>query len=249
MNSDSASHQPDAIRERLQQPHSPHYIGDAVLGGIDGCVTTCAVISGVLGAGLPGRVAAVLGLANLVADGFSMAVSNYQSTRTDQEIVDDARHSESEQIESHPQGEREEIRQIYRLKGFEGETLEEIVDTITNDRALWIETMLREELGLQTEGRRPLTSALTTFGAFLAVGLVPLLPFLANTVVPNLIAPTQQFLVSLAGAGVAFFAVGALKGWVIERPILAAGLHTFVTGSLAAGLSFAVGFGAEALIA
>ena len=75
-----AQHTPNAIAACLAATKSHSYVGDAVLGAIDGCVTTFAVVSGVVGAHLPQGVALVLGLANLCADGFSMAVSNYQKT-------------------------------------------------------------------------------------------------------------------------------------------------------------------------
>lgn len=75
-------HRPAAIRARLKQPYRPQYTSDAVLGGIDGCVTTFAVVSGVLGAGFTATVALILGFANLIADGFSMAISNFEAQRT-----------------------------------------------------------------------------------------------------------------------------------------------------------------------
>src|SRR3712207_1854807 len=70
-----AEHRPEAVRQRLSVRRGPGYLGDAVLGGIDGCVTTFAVVAGAVGADFSGLVVVVLGFANLLADGFSMAVS------------------------------------------------------------------------------------------------------------------------------------------------------------------------------
>jgi len=230
-------HHPDAIRERLQRSPQSQNISDAVLGGIDGCVTTFAVVSGAVGAGFSSTVALVLGFANLFADGFSMAISNYESIRAGREYADSVRRTEHEHIDKVPAGEREEIRQIFARKGFTGATLEEIVETICQDRHLWVETMLIEEHGIQQAGPDPWRSALVTFAAFLLVGAVPLLPFF----LPGL---TQhwQFVASTCLAGVMFFAIGTLKSLVFARPFWRSGMTTLLTGSAAAGLAYLTGY-------
>lgn len=231
-----AEHRPQAIQARLQEANRPSYLGDAVLGGIDGCVTTFAVVAGTVGGGLPGAVAVILGFANLLADGFSMAVGNYHNAKSQRQLVDKARRSEEKHIDLVPEGEREEIRQIYMAKGFSGELLEEAVATITSDRKLWVDTMLVEELGLRLETPHPVRAALVTFGAFLLVGLVPLLAFLA----PGL-SDTQTFAASAGMTAAAFFLVGSLKGRVLEQSMWRGGLETLLTGGAAALLAYGVG--------
>ncbi|MGB3635901.1 MAG: VIT1/CCC1 transporter family protein [Rubrobacteraceae bacterium] len=231
-----ATHRPEAVRQRLSERRNRSYLGDAVLGGIDGCVTTFAVVAGSVGGGFSGFVVIVLGFANLLADGFSMAVSNYQGTKSQREQVEQARRTEERHIEEIPGGEREEIRQIFANKGFSGETLERIVEVITGDRRLWVDTMLTEELGLEIEGPNPLRAGLATFVAFIVVGLVPLIPFL----IPELSLDTR-FLASAIATGVAFFGVGTAKGLVLERSALRSGLETLLTGGGAALLAYAVG--------
>ena len=231
-----AEHQPLAIRARLDGVHQHSYLGDAVLGGIDGCVTTFAVVAGVVGAGFPGFVAIVLGFANLLADGFSMAVSNYQGTKSQREVVDQARRTEEHHIEHIPEGEQEEIRQIFARKGFEGDVLEKIVAVITQDRQLWVDTMLTEELGLQVNGPSPTRAALATFAAFFVVGAIPLIPFLVSGLTAD-----QTFLVSALVTALAFFAIGMVKGLVLGRPAVRSGFETLLVGGLAAFLAYAVG--------
>lgn len=233
----NAEHRPEEIQARLRSPARQSGMADAVLGGIDGCVTTFAVVSGVVGAGLSPTVALVLGFANLIADGFSMAVSNYESIRAGEDFVQSVRAAEQRHIDSIPAGEREEIRQIFMAKGFSGEVLENIVATITADRNLWLETMLTEEHGIQKSSRDPARAALTTFGAFVIVGAAPLLPFMVTTLQRNL-----QFLLSAVLAGLMFFAVGALKSRVFSRPIFRSGISTLITGGGAAALAFVVGY-------
>ena len=230
-------HTPAAIRQRLKRSAVSENISDAVLGGIDGCVTTFAVVAGAVGAGFSSTVAVVLGFANLIADGFSMAVSNYESGKARKEFTEALRRIEREHIEKVPGGEREEIRQIFREKGFEGETLEEIVGTISRDERLWIETMLTEEYGIQKTVTPPVKSAVTTFAAFLLVGTVPLIPFLLP-----MAGMRRQFLLSTCLAGIMFFLIGMLKSLVFSMPVFISGLRTLLTGGAAAGLAFVTGY-------
>jgi vacuolar iron transporter family protein len=230
-------HHPHAIRDRLQERHRPRYLGDAVLGGIDGCVTTFAVVAGAVGGGLSAGVVVILGFANLLADGFSMGVSNYLGTKSELQEMDEIRRNELLHIEAVPHGEREEIRQIFASKGFEGEVLDKIVEVITSNHDLWIETMLREEHGFGSGVRKPIAAGLATFLAFLFVGLIPLLPFLA----PRL-ATEQRFQFSAIITAIAFAAIGVAKGVVVKHSIVRSGFETLVVGSIAALLAYLVGF-------
>jgi VIT1/CCC1 family predicted Fe2+/Mn2+ transporter len=244
----AASHHPEQVRRRLLQKSGNSPVSDAVLGAIDGCVTTFAVVAGAYGAGFPATVALVLGFANLLADGFSMAVSNYESVRAQQEYIDSVRRTEERHIDHIPAGEQEEVRQIYAAKGFEGQLLEDIVQRITSDRDLWLATMLMEEHGLQSAPANPWRAGITTFAAFIAVGMIPLVPLMLPA-----LAPAQQFLASALLAALMFLAVGMLKSLVLNKPVLRAGVQTLLTGGTAAALAYGAGavlqnlFGVSAL--
>lgn len=236
-------HQPAAVRHRLATPVKASTLPDAVLGGIDGCVTTFAVVSGAFGAGFSPQVALVLGFANLLADGFSMAVSNYEAGQAQLAQIASAERTEREHIALVPEGEREEVRQLYRAKGFEGELLEHVVEVLCRDHDIWVATMLHEEYGLSAVGLSPLRAALTTFVAFLAVGILPLLPY----AVPGL-GTTTQFLASLGLAGTVFLGIGMLKSAVYGLPAWRSGLRTLFMGTTAAGLAYATGYLAHGLL-
>ncbi|MFO7706382.1 MAG: VIT1/CCC1 transporter family protein [Halopseudomonas sp.] len=236
-------HQPAAVRDRLATPVKASTLPDAVLGGIDGCVTTFAVVSGAFGAGFSPQVALVLGFANLLADGFSMAVSNYEAGQAQLAQIASVERSEREHIALVPEGEREEVRQLYRVKGFDGELLEQVVEVLCRDPDVWVATMVQEEHGLSAVGLSPLRAALTTFVAFLAVGILPLLPY----AVPGL-GTSTQFLASLGLAGAVFLGIGMLKSAVYGLPAWRSGLRTLFMGTTAAGLAYATGYFAHGLL-
>jgi VIT1/CCC1 family predicted Fe2+/Mn2+ transporter len=229
-------HRPDRVRERISAPAGASALGDAVLGATDGIVTTFAVVAGSAGGQLSTNVVIVLGFANLLADGFSMAVSNYLSTRSRREEVEQAQKDESWQIESYPLGEHREVREIFARKGFRGPTLDHIVDVITRDKQVWIDTMLEQELNLQKVAASPRRAALVTFLAFIVFGFIPLIPFVFP--VP---AHRHLFLISGGLSAAAFAILGVWKGVMLHRPPLRSGLQTLLVGSIAASLAYGVG--------
>ena len=230
-------HTPSAIAARLGTTSRHSYLGDFVLGGIDGTVTTFAVVAGVAGAQLPEGVALILGAANLLADGFSMAASNYLAVLSDRHHVERVRQMEERHIAIIPEGEREEIRQIFAAKGFGGEVLEQIVETITQDRERWVDTMVTEEFGLQIESPSPVKAALATFSAFVLAGLVPLTPLM----LPLDLDGNTTFAISAAATGLTFFLIGLAKGHVVHRPLVVSGLQTLAIGGVTALLSYFIG--------
>ena len=200
-------------------------------------MTTFAVVAGVTGAQLPNHVAAILGVANLLADGFSMAVSNFLGVRTEAQVVDHVRKIEEKHIEKVPEGERAEIRQIFAAKGFSGELLEEIVNVITRDR----ERLARHhaQRGIRTPDRSTLSLArgpghVCRFctggtGAVIAVYLFATLP------------ASKLFGASGALTAFTFFLVGAAKGRIVRRSVIWSGLETMAVGLIAATLAYVVG--------
>lgn len=234
-----ATHTPAAIRARLNAGRRHSYLRDFVYGAIDGAVTTLAVVSGVAGAQLSSGVVIILGVANLIADGFSMAASNYLGTQAERQQLERARRIEGEEIDRYPEGEREEIRQIVRSKGFEGRELERAVEVITSDRDRWIDMMLTEELGLSLEGPSAIKAALATLAAFVVVGAAPLLPFVMQYLLPGLVTSPFTWCAVVTAAG--FFGVGAAKARFVEQTWYLSGLETLAIGGAAAALAYGVG--------
>jgi vacuolar iron transporter family protein len=224
-------HTKDEIAQRLAGRPRASYLRDWVYGGIDGAVTTFAVAAGVAGAGLSPGIVLVLGSANLLADGFSMAAANYSGTKSEREEFDRLLLVERKHIALVPEGEREEIRQAFAKKGFSGEELERIVAIISSNETGWALTMMLEEYGLAPVLRSPMIAALNTFAAFAAFGAIPLLPYLFGA----------KFLSSALATGVAFFVIGSAKSrWSLRSPLMS-GLETLLIGGAAAALAYAAG--------
>ncbi|WP_162052544.1 VIT1/CCC1 transporter family protein [Pontibacter pamirensis] len=234
-----ASHTPEKIRQRLAQGQSHSYLRDFVYGAVDGAVTTFAVVSGVVGADLATHIIIIMGMANLVADGFSMAVSNFLGIRSEKQLLEKARLEEKRHIEAYPEGEKEEIRQIYTNKGFSGDILEEAVQIITANKKQWANTMLQEEYDLPLNQVMAWRAALATFTAFLLVGFIPIAPFLWNYL--SQYPFTNPFLWSSIGTGGAFFAIGAIKSRFVDKLWYLSGLETLVLGGAAASLAYLIG--------
>ena len=227
------------MRRRLRGKPEPSYLHDFIYGAVDGAITTFAVVAGVEGANLDETVVIILGVANLVADGFSMAVSNFLGSRAERQRRERALREERRQIRLMPEGEREEIRQIFAAKGFEGDDLERVVEVITSDPEVWTETMMSEELGFGTTEPNEYRAALSTLVAFIVVGALPLLAFVYDLIAPGDL--DNAFVWSAVMTAVAFFVVGAMKSRFVDQAWWRSAFETVAVGGLAATLAYAAG--------
>ena len=227
------SHHPREIRERLEEGPKTSYLSDWVYGGIDGAITTFAIVAGVVGAEMSTRVILILGAANIIADGFSMAASNYSGTKADLDDYHRHRAYEEQQVERIPEAERMEIREIFRAKGFEGQDLDRVVEVITADKDRWVDTMMVEEYGLPSSTRAPMKAALCTFAAFLLCGLAPLLPFFLSLPHP--------FETAIVLTGAVFFGIGSAKSLWSTQSWWRSGTETLAIGLAAAGIAWLIG--------
>lgn len=236
------AHDPERIAHAVREEHggtSHQYIGDMVYGGLDGIITTFAVVSGVAGAQLGTSVILILGLANLFADGFSMAVGAYLSGKSEREYYDREWQREAWEVEHLPEGERVELYEIYRQQGYTEADARRLVEIQTRNPRRWVKTMMVDELGLLPDDRQPVLSALATFVSFIIAGSVPLLVYLSGLFFP--VPADVAFPVSLVLSGLALFALGAAKVWVTRLNFFRSGVEMLLVGGLAAGVAYGVG--------
>lgn len=222
-----------------------NWLPDFVYGGIDGAITTFAVVAGVVGAGLSTSIILILGFANLLADGFSMAVGKYSSDKAERERIEHIREKEERSIVEKPKEEKGEIRQILQKWGFKGQNLKRAQKVITSNPTIWVNMMLNHEFNIIEENINPKKGALTTFIAFIVVGLIPLLGYSFQSILQW--PEGRLFLgTSLATLG-ALFLVGTVKSRFSSRSWLLAGLETALIGGFAAAMAYTVGDGLGSL--
>lgn len=215
-------------------------MGDVVLGGLDGIVTSFAVVSGAVGAQLGLAVVPILGLATLIADGLSMSASAYLSAKSQREFYKEQERREYAEVEAIPEMERTELYDIYRGRGYSEESARHMVDILAQDKHRWVKAMLVEELGLLEDERRPEFTALAVFTAFVIAGMAPLLVYLVSLVVP--LPPMVTFGVAVALSAAALFILGAAKVLITKRNPLRAGLEMLLVGTLAGGAAYVIGY-------
>lgn len=218
------------------------YIGDFIYGANDGIITTFAVVAGATGATLSPSIVIILGFANLLADGISMGASNYLGGKSEQDYAKAQRAKEHWEVEHLREIEVEEIREIYEKKGFKGEDLARAVKIITTNKEVWVDTMMKEELGIITDDKNdPRKHGLVTFLAFVLAGLIPLLPYVVSM-------PYDKFLSSILLGAITLFVVGSSRSIITTVSWVRGGIEMLLIGSATAITAFGIGALIESLI-
>ena len=222
------------------------YLGEFVYGGIDGCVTTFAVVAGSVGAGLDSAIIIILGFANLLADGFAMSVGAYLSNKTKKDNYNKHKQIEYWEVDNLPELEKEEIRVIYKEQGFEGELLEEVVKVITSDKDRWVNVMMKEELVMFDEDKSPLIIGGVTYFSFILIGVIPLLVYVLDYIYPF---NYNLFLLSSILTAIGFIIIGWLKAFVNQTMYWKGIFETLLLGGIAAIVAYFIGDFLEGIIA
>ena len=209
---------------------------DLVFGMNDGLVAAFAVCSGVHGAAASGKVVLLAGLAELLGGTIAMGLGAWLAAKSEQEFIASERAREEREVRDFPETERKEVRDVYTAQGFEGAALEAIVAHVTADKKRWIDTMMREELGLPAEvAGSAARSGLFTGLAYALGAACPVLPYALP------VTPAHAFLGSIALTLLALFVAGAAKTRVTGRPFWRSGAESMGIGALAAAATYGAG--------
>lgn len=215
------------------------YIKSIIYGGLDGIITTFAVVAGVAGAALSPGVVLVLGFANLIADGLSMAIGDYLSTKAETEFQQAERKRETWEIENYPEGEKQELVELYISKGMSEEDAKTVTEIISKNKDTWVDIMMVEELGIIEEEDSPLKNAIVTLLSFIIFGFIPVLTYVLSKFIPNI--QLNTFMLSTLLTSLTLFTLGALKVKVTGKNWLISGLEMLIVGGLAAGAAYLIG--------
>ncbi len=210
----------------------------AIFGVSDGLVSNAALVMGIAGAtsasGQSGFIV-LAGVAGLLAGAFSMAAGEYVSMRSQTELLERQIELERAELEAMPEEEEAEIAAIYRARGFPDDEAKAIATRLMADPAIALETLVREELGLDPEELgSPWGAAISSFIAFAVGAFIPLLPFI-------LLTGFTALAVSIALTAVALFSVGAAVSLLTGKSAIYTGLRQLAIGAAAAAITYAVG--------
>jgi predicted membrane protein (TIGR00267 family) len=226
--------------KRIAARHKEHHrqsnwLRDVILGGQDGLVNILGIILGVIAGGGSKTILLAAGFAAAITESISMGAVGYTSSVSERDYYTAEQAREESEIDTMPAAERQEIRDIYATKGFSGELLEKVVDTITANRDTWLETMMDEELHLQpVKSADIMRSAVVITIATLIGHLIPLLPFLW-------LSRTSALILAIVLSAIVLFGVGVYSAVTLVGDWRKSGVKMVAIGLGAAGVGFLIG--------
>jgi VIT1/CCC1 family predicted Fe2+/Mn2+ transporter len=227
-------------RERHRRTN---WLRDVILGGQDGLVNILGIILGVIAADGSTTVLLVTGVAAAITESISMGAVGYTSSISERDYYEAERRAELAEIAAEPEAERQEVREIYAQKGFAGDLLDRVVETITTNRDRWLQTMMDEELHLQPVRTRDAlgTAAVVTFATLIG-HVIPLVPF-------AILERTQALIAAFLLSGLVLFGVGAYSAVTLVGSWRRSGLQMVLIGLGAAVVGYAISKALGAVVA
>lgn len=219
------------------------YLKDAVYAANDGVITTFAVVAGVVGASLDPLVILILGFANLFGDGISMASGNYLGTKSEKDLYSKEKSRNQRLLDKDKEAYKKRVAKFLRDKGYEEQDVRGLAELITHNKKFALDFIMHEEIGLvEQEGARPIKGAFVTLAAFMAAGLIPLLPYIFFA------GAGSAFLFASIFTGLALFSVGAARSIYMESSWFQAGFEMLFIGGIAAIVAYGIGFAVSNIV-
>ncbi len=220
------------------------YLKEFVYGGIDGIVTTFAVVAGFSGAeilsenvatALPIATVLLFGLANLFADGLSMGIGDFLSSRAEKKLYEENLRKEQLEFINNPAYEYAETKFILKQKGVSLEDANTLLEIYKKYPEFWTEFMMQYELEMAPPDESPSKKAIATFTSFILFGLIPLLPYIFG------LQTNKLFLISAISASIALVILGTLRSFFTKEKMVVSIAETFILGFLAGSVAYGVG--------
>jgi VIT1/CCC1 family predicted Fe2+/Mn2+ transporter len=246
---------PDEVAERDEDSRSPavadeewhgggaESIRNVIYGVNDGLTATLGVLAGVGGASIDPRVVLIGGLSAMVASGVSMAGGAYLATKSQREVFESQLAREAAEIEAMPELEKAELVDIYRSKGLTAEEAKTIVDRITKDKKVWLETQAREELGLDaSQFENPAREGLVAGISTLVGGGIPVIGYLIGRLLTgSSLSGLGSLAIAAIFSGAFLFLIGSARSFFTGKGGVRSGLEMLAVGSVVAAITYGVG--------
>mmetsp|Transcript_34588 Transcript_34588/g.45718 ORF Transcript_34588/g.45718 Transcript_34588/m.45718 type:complete len:286 (-) Transcript_34588:307-1164(-) len=217
-----------------------------VFGGLDGVLTSFAIIAGAAGGGMGVDVVLVLGFSNIFADALSMGVGEYLSSKAHNEYVLSERRREEWELKNHREGEVKEMIEIYTARGMSRDDAEVVLNRIAKYDDFFVNVMMAEELGMPVNGQisddcDTMKEGLIMFLSFALFGCMPLLGYCIFPILDPDISKDTLFIIAVIITGFFLLVLGAVKSHFSTRSWYCSGIETMLLGGCCAGLAFEIG--------
>lgn len=218
---------------------------ESVFGYNDGVVSTFSVVAGLSAAGTDHKTILLAALSTLFAGAFSMGLGTYLGSKSEKDLYESELAREKYEVKHMPDLERQEIVDIYSAKGFKGKLLDDVVNHIVSDEKLWIDTMMREELGFAEKPPKPGLNGLYMSVAFVIGSLIATSPYFlpAGTMLESgiLKGMNTSFVYSLVASVNGLLLAGGIKARFTRKHVLVSAFETLIVGALAATGTYLIG--------
>lgn len=222
------------------------YIKSIVFGGLDGIITTFAIISASAGAGFGTDVILLMGFANLIADGISMGFGDFLSSQAELDYALNERKREEWEVDNYLEGEKTEMVELYVAKGMTKEEATTVIDVFARHKQMFVDLMMVEELGLEVPDAeaQPWKEGLVTFTAFLIFGSVPLWMYVIFKLADpaGTLSADLMFGLTCVATAVTMFLLGVFKAGITKQNRFKSGGFMLMNGSIAAASAYFVGW-------
>jgi len=233
-----------------KEPHggkASEYLESIVFGGLDGIITTFAVVAAAAASNLSYGTILIIGFANLIGDAIGMAIGDYLSTVAEDDHEKSERKRETWEVDNVPELEKKEMIDIYRRKGMTEDDAKTVVDLLFESKEAFLDIMMIEELGMMPAeaGGSAWKGAIATFFAFILLGGLPMLPYLFSGQYNRQAERDAVFWIAIGLFGMALFVLGAFKGKITGNRWYLSGLAMLLNGSITTLIAYFVGWGLE----
>jgi VIT1/CCC1 family predicted Fe2+/Mn2+ transporter len=222
------------------------YLKSIVFGGLDGIITTFAIVAASAGGGVGTDFVLMMGFANLIADGISMGFGDFLSTKAELDFAKLEMKREEWECDNNLDGEIQEMVDIYKEKGMTHDEATQVISVFSKHRKLFVDLMMVEELGIMPPDPddSPAKAGLVTMLSFFAFGSIPLW-FYTGFHAAGWTDKTAMFAIACASTGVAIFSLGFFKAFFTHQNKMMSGLGMLLNGTFAAAAAYLIGFAFE----